>query len=262
MYSDAHNSRQLEEDERCMVWLDIDNTLYSASVGISHAMGERIHAYFVGMGLPEEEASTLHHKYYSQYGLAIRGLVRHHQIDPLDFDRKCDGSLPLEDLLKPDPELRKLLQDIDRSKYRVWGLTNAYNTHASRVLRILGIDDLVENIVFCDYSDPEFNCKPEPEFYHNVSEKNTCSACAMTIAGLRDPTKCYFVDDSLINIQSARNLGWGHCVHFCERGIEHMEGGRPKFIGSDIQEGAVSNGIVTISKLEGLRTVWPEVFKQ
>lgn len=37
-------------------------------------------AYFVGMGLPEEEASALHHKYYSQYGLAIRGLVRHHQI--------------------------------------------------------------------------------------------------------------------------------------------------------------------------------------
>lgn len=31
-------------------------------------------------GLAEEEASTLHHKYYSQYGLAIRGLVRHHQI--------------------------------------------------------------------------------------------------------------------------------------------------------------------------------------
>lgn len=33
----------LAEDERCMVWLDIDNTLYSASAGISHAMGERIH---------------------------------------------------------------------------------------------------------------------------------------------------------------------------------------------------------------------------
>ena len=31
------------EDERCIVWLDIDNTLYSASAGISHAMGIRIH---------------------------------------------------------------------------------------------------------------------------------------------------------------------------------------------------------------------------
>ncbi len=48
--------------------------------------------------------------------------------DPLDFDRKCDGSLPLEELLKPDPGLRQLLQDIDRTKARVWGLTNAYHT--------------------------------------------------------------------------------------------------------------------------------------
>ena len=34
------------EDERCIVWLDIDNTLYSASAGISHAMGERIHGEY------------------------------------------------------------------------------------------------------------------------------------------------------------------------------------------------------------------------
>ncbi len=48
--------------------------------------------------------------------------------DPLDFDRRCDGSLPLESMLVPDPTVRKLLQDIDRSKVRVWALTNAYVT--------------------------------------------------------------------------------------------------------------------------------------
>ena len=48
-------------------------------------------------------------------------------------------------------------------------LTASCLQHASRVLRILGVDDLVEGIVFCDYSNPEFNCKPEPEFYQNVS---------------------------------------------------------------------------------------------
>lgn len=30
-------------DERVIIWFDIDNTLYSASSKISHAMGERIH---------------------------------------------------------------------------------------------------------------------------------------------------------------------------------------------------------------------------
>lgn len=53
------------------------------------------------------------------------GLVDHHQVDPLDFDQKCDGSLPLEDMIPPNPSLRALFESIDRSKARVWGLTNA-----------------------------------------------------------------------------------------------------------------------------------------
>ena len=76
--------------------------------------------------------------------MALRGLIRHHGVDTLDFDRRyhrnpcpsfslnyllhfrCDQTLPLEDMIKPDPKLRKLLEDIDRSKARVWALTNAY----------------------------------------------------------------------------------------------------------------------------------------
>lgn len=86
-----------DSDPRMVIWFDIDNTLYSASTKISHAMGERIHgmfahsryllflkafsgAYFVSLGIDEAEASELHHKYYKQYGLALRGLTRHHDI--------------------------------------------------------------------------------------------------------------------------------------------------------------------------------------
>ena len=47
-------------------------------------------------------------------------------LDPLVYDKECDGSLPLEDMLSPDPCTRKLLEDIDRSKCRVWAFTNAY----------------------------------------------------------------------------------------------------------------------------------------
>lgn len=47
-------------------------------------------------------------------------------LDPLEFDRLCDGSLPLEEMIKFDPELVKLFEDIDRTKARVWALTNAY----------------------------------------------------------------------------------------------------------------------------------------
>jgi hypothetical protein len=46
--------------------------------------------------------------------------------DPLDFDEKCDQSIPLEEMIKPDPAVRQLFLDIDRSKCRVWALTNAF----------------------------------------------------------------------------------------------------------------------------------------
>ncbi len=35
------------------------------------------------MGLDDAEASELHLKYYTQYGLALAGLVRHHDVGQL-----------------------------------------------------------------------------------------------------------------------------------------------------------------------------------
>lgn len=90
-------------------------------------------------------------------------------------------------MIKPNPSLRKLFQDIDRTKARVWGLTNAYRPvryrfssaswhteyhvqHAERVLRILNLDDQLDGLVFCDYNSPDhaFVAKPEHDFYRQV----------------------------------------------------------------------------------------------
>lgn len=243
-----------QTDDRVIVWFDIDNTLYSASSKISQAMGERIHNYFVGMGLSHEEAAVLHHRYYSQYGLALRGLKRHHDVDVIDFDRKCDGSLPLEAMISYDPVVRKVFEDIDRSKARVWALTNAYKPHAERVLRILKLTDLVDGLVYCDYTVDNFSCKPEAEFYQ----------LAMKQAGVTDPSKCYFVDDNRGNIDGAIAQGWRKCVHFCEKGLEAMEGGIMKQIGDEPLDpaNATIGDILEVSRLEQLRDVWPEIFKQ
>ncbi|KAF8917956.1 pyrimidine 5-nucleotidase [Mucidula mucida] len=230
------------EDTRLIAWFDIDNTLYSANSKISQAMGEKIHAYFMTMGLDDAEASELHLKYYTQYGLALAGLVRHHDVDPIDFDRKCDGALPLEEMIKPDPSLRKLFQDIDRTKARVWGLTNAYRPHAERVLRILNLEDQIDGLVFCDYGESDF-------YYYKALRK----------AGVSDPSKCLFVDDNRRNVDAARELGWTSCVHFCEQGLESMEGGQVKRIGTE-RQAENDNGVVVINDLEELRTVWKEIF--
>ncbi|KAH7887659.1 pyrimidine 5-nucleotidase [Phlebopus sp. FC_14] len=241
-------SNDTVEDPRVVVWFDIDNTLYSASTKISQAMGKH---YFVSLGLDEDEASKLHLRYYTQYGLALRGLTRHHEIDPLDFDRKCDGTLPLEDAIKPDPKLRKLFQDIDRKKARVWALTNAYKNHANRVLNILNLQDQIEDVVYCDYEESEFTCKPEPEYYTN----------AMKQANISDPSRCFFVDDSKLNVISARKLGWGRCVHFHEVGLDTMEGGKMKTLGQNGDSAADIDGVMVINDLEELRVVWSDIFR-
>lgn len=50
-------------------------------------------AYFVSLGLSEEEASQLHLHYYTQYGLALRGLTRHHDVGTCQSD---SSGYPLE----------------------------------------------------------------------------------------------------------------------------------------------------------------------
>ncbi|SPO32552.1 related to pyrimidine 5-nucleotidase [Ustilago trichophora] len=189
-----------------IVWLDIDNTLYKRSTKIADLMAERIRAYFHGMGLSEDEAKTLHTTYYKTYGLAIRGLVKHHQIDPLDYDRKCDASLPLEEILRPDPQIKRLLTDIDRTRVRVFAATNAYKYHADRVLRLLELEDQVEGIVYCDYAVRDFACKPELDYYR----------AALAVVGASPETRNYFVDDSSLNIVAAKELGWHSCIYFRE----------------------------------------------
>ncbi|KIS68429.1 uncharacterized protein UMAG_03518 [Mycosarcoma maydis] len=190
-----------------IVWLDIDNTLYKRSTRIADLMAERIRAYFHGMGLSEEEAKALHTSYYKTYGLAIRGLVKHHQIDPLDYDRKCDASLPLEDILRPDHQIKRLLTDLDRTRVRVFALTNAYIYHADRVLRLLDLADQVEGIVYCDYAVPDFACKPELDYYR----------AALLAVQASPTTRNYFVDDSSLNIVAAKELGWHSCIYFREK---------------------------------------------
>jgi pyrimidine and pyridine-specific 5'-nucleotidase len=119
----------------------------------------------------------IHGRYYREYGLAIEGLVRHHKVDALEYNTKVDDALPLEDVIKPDPELRKLIQDI---------FTNAYITHGKRVVKLLKVDDLFEGMTYCDYASAPFYCKPHTEMFDK----------AMKQAGIKSNENCYFVGES------------------------------------------------------------------
>ncbi|KAI9657257.1 MAG: hypothetical protein M1831_004446 [Alyxoria varia] len=186
--------------------------------------------------LSREDANYLHLRYYKDYGLAIEGLVRHHKLeDPLSYNREVDDALPLEKALSPDPELRKLLMEFDTSKARLWLFTNAYITHARRVVRLLGVDDLFEGITYCDYGSSKFVCKPHAAMFQ-LAEKDT---------GVSSADQCFFVDDSHLNCAAAQDRGWTAC-HFVE---------------STEQPPAQQASKYRIRRLEELKDIFPEFFR-
>ncbi|KAI7910566.1 hypothetical protein M0657_002920 [Pyricularia oryzae] len=218
-------------------FFDIDNCLYPKSAKVHDRMADLIDKYFAEhLSLSWDEAVRLHKEYYQNYGLAIEGLVRHHQIDPLEYNSKVDDALPLEGIIKPNPQLRKMLEDIDRSKVKLWLFTNAYVNHARRVVRLLEIEDLFDGITYCDYAAQPLVCKPHEDAFAN----------AMRDAGVENVDDCYFVDDNYQNCRKANEIGW-HTAHLVEEGVKV-----PRTPASKHQ----------IRSLEELRNVFPDVFKK
>ena len=146
------------------------------------------------LSLSQEDANQLHNRYYREYGLAIEGLVRHHKVDPLDYNAKVDDALPLEDIIQPDPKLRQLLLDIDTTKVKLWLFTNAYITHGKRVVRLLGVEDLFEGVTYCDYGADRFICKPHQDMFRKAQKE----------AAANSPNDCYFVGEPRVSLSTIK----------------------------------------------------------
>lgn len=184
-----------------ILFFDLDNTLYSKSTKIGVLMGERITLFFQNyLKLPLEESEYLGRKYYLDYGLAIRGLIKDFNINPLEYDSYVDGGLPLEEILNPHDHANRLVKILLRelTECRKWIFTNAGLKHAMRVLKILQLEDYFEGIIYCDYCEPDFPAKPQSCAFER----------AMFITGAVNPRQCYFVDDSPDNVRSAMEFGW------------------------------------------------------
>lgn len=196
-----------------------------------------IDSYFTRhLSLTPSDATMLHAKYYSEYGLAISGLVKHHKIDPLAYNKEVDDALPLDDVIKEDRRLRRMLEDVDRTKVKLWLFTNAYITHARRVVGLLGVGDLFEGVTYCDYGVVPLVAKPHEEMFRKAERE----------AGVGDgggEGECFFVDDSGLNCRFAKMRGWT-VVHKLEEG--------------DVDSGV---GDYRVRSLEELRGLFPQFFK-
>lgn len=243
----------IDSSNQLVLFLDLDNTLYPSSTGIAEQMNTRIASFFTEkIGMTQAEAVELGRKYYKDYGLAVKGVLKHHiGIDPRDYEEWVDGGLDLQGL-EHDEELKATL---GKCTARMLVFTNAGLVHARRVLQQMHIEELFEGICYCDYAerraenddlcnasttsiDDLFPAKPEPKAYER----------AMRRAGISAPSQCYFADDSAQNIEAAMQVGW-NCVLVAEDKDTSMR-----------REGKISPGRIAIRRLADLPLVFPKLF--
>jgi putative hydrolase of the HAD superfamily len=175
------------------LFFDLDDTLYSPTNGVWHAILQRIELYMhERLAIPTVDIPRLREELFQQYGTTLRGLQILWHVDELEFvDFVHD--VPIDRLLAPDPHLRALLASYPQRKFI---FTNADRNHAGRVLNRLQVADCFEGVV--DILDVSPYCKPMPEAF----------ATAMHKAGVSDPRECMFLDDGLKNLAAARALGF------------------------------------------------------
>ncbi len=174
------------------ILIDLDETVYPAACGVWEAIQERMERYMhERLNLPLEEIPHVRKTLFQQYGTTLRGLQMTRHVDERDFlDFVHD--VPVDQLLRPDPELREVLLRYPQRKII---FTNADRTHAGRVIRQVGLEGCFDGVI--DIYDIAPYCKPMPEAYQ----------IALRLAGETEPGQCVFIDDSPRNLAGARAVG-------------------------------------------------------
>ena len=174
------------------LFLDLDDTVYPSSSGLWEAIGDRINQFMIErVHLPTEGVIQLREQLYHTYGTTMRGLAIEYQIDIHEY-LAFVHDVPLKKYIKPDPTLRQVLRDLP---YRLVVFTNADSAHAHRVLKVVGIDDLVSGVIDILAVSPY--CKPQKGAYEK----------ALALTGEADPSTVAMFDDNIANLKIARQMG-------------------------------------------------------
>lgn len=174
-----------------VIFFDCDDCLYKNNWATANMITAQIERYTTEkLGLDEGRAYAL----YKQYGTCLRGLQEENLLrEGVDEFLRYAHDVDLDRHISPDPSLREMLERIKTPK---WVFTASVKAHAERCLRLLGVDDLFEGII--DVRAVDFETKHSIKAYE----------AAMRIAGVEDPSRCLFLDDSTSNMRAAKQVGW------------------------------------------------------
>jgi putative hydrolase of the HAD superfamily len=174
------------------VWVfDLDDTLHNASAHIFPVMNRAMTQYIQNfLNLEEPDACALRQHYWKVYGATLKGLMRHHGVNPHHFLSETHAFLE-DHMVQEAKRLRYFLTHLPGRKCV---FTNAPKHYALRVLDVLGIQDCFELIFSVESS--KFHAKPSVRGFQ------------MLLKNLRvDPRDCVMLEDSLPALKTAKRLG-------------------------------------------------------
>jgi putative hydrolase of the HAD superfamily len=171
---------------------DLDDTLHNASAHIFPVMNRTMTQYIMdNLEMDEPAAYSLRQRYWRVYGATLKGLMRHHGVDPYHFLNETHKLITLPEMVLATKRLRHMLQNL---KGRKVIFTNAPRGYAFRVLDLLGIGDCFE-LVF-SVESTKFHAKPSVRGFQMLLKTLKTS-----------PKNCVMLEDNLPALMTAKRLG-------------------------------------------------------
>jgi putative hydrolase of the HAD superfamily len=190
-------SRHGFKGHRERIWLfDLDDTLHNASHRAFKELNTSMTAYIVThLGLTEDDAVALRHRYWLRYGATLSGLQRHHGVKPAHFLHETHLLPGLEAHLHSHAHDKAALR---RLKGRKLLMTNAPRDYAERVLAAVGLSGVFDGLI----------CIEDMACFGHSRSKPDKRMFRMVLARLKLPaTRCVLVEDTLVHQKAARGLG-------------------------------------------------------
>lgn len=170
---------------------DLDDTLHNASAHIFPVMNRAMTQYIQDhLQLDEPAACALRQHYWHVYGATLKGLMRHHGVNPHHFLAETHAFLT-DEMVHTTKQLRQLLQQLPGRKCV---FTNAPRQYALRVLQVLGIEDCFSLVFSVESSG--FHAKPSMRGFQLLLRQLKCRAA-----------DCTLFEDSLPALMTAKRLG-------------------------------------------------------
>jgi len=175
------------------VWLfDLDNTLHNATPHIFPHINRSMRDYIERhLAVDRQTAHAIRQDYWQRYGATLLGLMRHHGTDPRHFLWETHQFADLRRMVVFDKPVIHMLRRLPGRKII---FSNAPRHYAAAILELTGLGACFDAV----YAVENLRFQPKP-----------------MLAGFRtllkaehlDPRRCIMVEDSLVNLVSAKKLG-------------------------------------------------------